>query len=137
MPSSNLSARRAIACALILAGIGGCATSGPPPEQELAQAEQKVAAARQSNASEFAALELRTAEDKLEQARAAMDEEDYVTARRLAEAALADAQVAESKARSQSTVNAAEELSQSIETLRRESERAIDSGAQGSSDATQ
>lgn len=137
MPSTYPPAGRAIACALILAGIGGCATSAPPPEQELAQAEQKVAAARQSNASEFAALELRTAEDKLKQARAAMDEEDYVTARRLAEAALVDAQVAESKAHSQSTMNAAQELSQSIESLRRESERAIEDGVQSSPDGTQ
>ena len=104
-------------------------SSPPPPNEQLAQAEQAVALAAQSNATEFAALELRTAQDKLEQAKQAMQEEDYLKARRLAEAAQVDARLAESKAQSQSTVHAARELNESIETLRRETERAIDAGA--------
>lgn len=122
---------------LVLVGLGGCAADAPPPQEQLAQAEQAVDTAGQSNASEFAALELRTAEDKLEQARQAMQDEDYVKARRLAEAAQVDARLAERKAQSQSTINAAQELSTSIETLRRESERAIETAPPSAPQETQ
>jgi hypothetical protein len=68
------------------------------------------------------------ATDKLDQAKRAMEKEDYTKARRLAEQALVDAQVAEAKSASEQARQRARETRQALEALRRELDRA----AQGS-----
>jgi hypothetical protein len=100
----------------------GC-SSVTPPREELATAELAVREAQQSKASQHASLELRMATEKLNRAKQAMRDEDYVTARRLAEQALVDAQLAESKARSTDAREMARQLREGIETLRKEAER--------------
>jgi hypothetical protein len=52
-----------------------------------------------------------------------MRDENYILARRLAEQALVDAQLAESKARSVEARQMARQLREGIETLRKEAER--------------
>jgi hypothetical protein len=93
-----------------------------PPVDKLAAADEAVRQAETSTASQYAPLPLSTAREKLEAARRAMDEEDYETARRLAEQALVDAQLAQETAASAKARAAAEELQQSIETLRQETQ---------------
>ncbi len=68
------------------------------------------------------------AADKLDEAKRAMNKEEYAVARRLAEEALVDAQVAEAKAASEDARRAANDMRQSIETLRREAERSSRGG---------
>jgi hypothetical protein len=74
----------------------GC--SMPAPRAEIATADMAVRQARQSRAPQYSRLELRTATEKLNGARQAMADEDYLLARRLAEQARVDAQLAETKA---------------------------------------
>jgi hypothetical protein len=82
-------------------------------ELALTQAEDAEVAAR-------APAPYALARDKLERARNAMADGENVEARRLAEQALVDAQLAEAEARSEVAREHADELRQSIETLREE-----------------
>jgi Domain of unknown function (DUF4398) len=104
-------------------GLGGC-SSGKAPTAPLSQAELAVEEANQSEASQYASLDLQTARDHLENAKQAMQQENYQEARRQAEKALVNAQLAETKAEAASAREAAVELRKSIESLRREAERA-------------
>lgn len=108
----------ALAAAL---AVGGCASSAPrPANTALTQAETAVSLAQQNNAAEFAALELRLAQENLEKARAAIQREEYDDAQRLAEQALADAQFAQAKAQAEAARKASDDVRESVETLKRE-----------------
>jgi len=102
--------------------VGGC-SAGHPPTATVAQAELAVQEAEQSKAPEYAAGELNMAREKFDRAKRAMDAEEYDRARRLAEEALVDAQLAETKAETESTRNTAQELRKTINSLRGEAER--------------
>lgn len=104
-------------------GLGACA-SVPQPTATLSQAELAVREAERSDAPQHAALELQSARENLDGAKGAMQNEDYVTARRLAEKALVEAQLAQDKAMAASTREAADDLRKSIESLRDEISRA-------------
>lgn len=104
-------------------GIGGC-SSTPPPREAVSQAELAVTQAGQGRASQYAAPELNKARDKLTEAKRAMDAERYVEARRLAEQALVDAQLAEAKAQAGQQRQVLQELRKSLEALKQEAERA-------------
>jgi hypothetical protein len=105
--------------AAMLAGIAGCA-SGPAPEAEMGAAELALSQAEDAEAAAHAPAPYALARDKLERARDAMADGENVEARRLAEQALVDAQLAEAEARSEVARENAAELRQSIETLREE-----------------
>jgi len=101
-------------------GLSGCA--GTPPTAALSQADLAVQQASKTKAPEYASLELYTARKQLTDAQDAMKHKEYTQARRLAERALVNAQLAETKAEAEQTRRTAEELRQSIEALRREAE---------------
>lgn len=105
----------------VVASAVGCA-GVPPPREELAQAERAVDQAMAENAVEFAALEVEKARDKLAQARAEMSTERYADARRLAEEALVDAELALAKADAAKTTRNADELAQTVQRLREEAQ---------------
>lgn len=65
-------------------------------------------------------MELGAAQDKLSQARMAADRDEMVTARRLAQQAALDAELANAKARTRKAELAVEELNETIEMLRAE-----------------
>jgi predicted S18 family serine protease len=102
-------------------GMVGCA--GKPPLEALSQAELAVQEANQITASQYAPVDLQTAREQLDRAKQAMDDEEYDEARRLAEQALVNAQLAEAKAGAEKARQAAAELQKSIQTLRAELER--------------
>jgi Domain of unknown function (DUF4398) len=102
--------------------ISGC-SAGKPPLGTLSQAELAVQQADKSTASVFAPLELQVARDQLSEAKRAMAAEEYEEARRFADQALVNAQLAEAKAGAGKARSAAEELRKSIQTLRGELER--------------
>jgi len=103
-------------------GLGGCsAVKDPTPT--LSQADLAVKEANESKASQYASVELQTAREHLENAKQAMQLENYQEARRQAEKALVNAQLAETKAEAASARETAAELRKSIESLRREVER--------------
>jgi len=109
----------AAVAAAVLTGLAACGTT-PPPREELAAADLAVREADEAEAGTHAPAALRRARDKLEEARAAMQAEDHVRARRLAEQALVDAQLAQAEARSAIAQNQVSEMRESIEDLRRE-----------------
>ena len=106
----------------VLALVTGCASVAPPREQ-VGAAEAGVRQANATKASQYAPTELRMASDKLAQAQTAMREEKYDKARRLAEEALVEAQLAESKARTAEAQQTARNMREAINSLRRETER--------------
>src|SRR4029434_8956684 len=95
-----LSFRVAVPIVLTILSITGCSTIGPPKDS-VAAADLAVREANKSKAPQYSPLELRRATCKLDESKRAMDKEEYIRARRLAEEALVDAQLAEAKAASE------------------------------------
>jgi hypothetical protein len=101
----------------------GCAGNGPLASTKLAQAERAVDEAQQSGAAVSVPVELRTAEDKLKAARAAMANKDYDVAIRQSEQAAVDADYARARAVNERVKRMADEMRANIQTLRQELER--------------
>ena len=123
-----ISACRRLAGTGLLASLvflGACATPVPPPTAELAAARAAITQAESAGAQRSAPVELLAAREKLRMADTAVREERFVDARRLAEQAEADAQLADRKARAAKAQEAADELVRSNELLRSETERNI------------
>lgn len=109
--------------AVALWGASGCASLEPAASAKLGQADRAVIEATQSNAGVSAAAELKTAQDKLAGAQAAMAKKDYEEAIRLADQALVDADYARAKASTEKVRKMATEMRQNIQTLRQELDR--------------
>ena len=122
-----MTSKKAVVQLLLLCGAMGLSScAGKPPAatvSQVSQADLAVQQASKSKAPEYASLELYTAREQLAGAQAAMQRKDYTQARRWAERALVNAQLAEAKAEAEQTRRAAAELRQSIEALRREAEQ--------------
>jgi hypothetical protein len=91
------------------------------PTNQLDAAAKAMQQAAQANAYEFASFDMAIADRKLERARelARSDEDDdRREARRLAEQVVADAQLAEAKARLEEARSINTEMSQTVEALR-------------------
>jgi hypothetical protein len=84
-----------VSLALMLAA---CGPTRPPPDL-LGKAQQRLASARSSGAATFAPLELRFAEERIDQAAAAMQDRDYVLAANLADESEANSDLAAIKTR--------------------------------------
>lgn len=110
-----------------LAAVGliasGCGGTSERPTQDLARAEAGIEQAEQGGAGQYGALELQSARDKLERARAAVAAEEMRTAERLAEQAALDADLAAAMTRSGKAELAVKELENSIAVLREEISR--------------
>ena len=65
---------------LAILSLTGCETT--PPAQEMSDARQAIAVAKEAGAEEFAALHLQAAEQYLETARKALNDGKYSEARR-------------------------------------------------------
>jgi Domain of unknown function (DUF4398) len=115
----RLPVKRTLMTGWWLLGLAGCA-SGPPPDPQLAAADVAVKQASDAGAPARAAGPYALASDKLERARQAAAAGDNVEARRLAEEALVDAQLAEAQARSDVARANAAELRATVESLREE-----------------
>lgn len=99
----------------------GCA--GNPPNEQFAVTESAVRSAVSAGATEYAAPDMRAAQEKWKQAEMAMQKENYEEARRLAEQAEWDARVAERKAQAAKAQKAVDEAEQGIQQLREEGMR--------------
>lgn len=86
-----------VALALTMA-LAGCATV-PPPDDSMNMAQTQLQAARDAGAADYAPVDLGFAQDKFQQAQAAMADRKYVDAAALAEESRADADLARTKAR--------------------------------------
>lgn len=81
-----------------LLALGGCA-SVPPPDGAMNIAQAQLQAARDAGAADYAPVDLGFAQNKFQQAQAAMASRDYADAADRADEARADAELALAKAR--------------------------------------
>jgi hypothetical protein len=110
----------AIGSSLVLAG---CA--GNPPTEQFAVTESAVNGAVSAGGTEFAAVEMKSAQDKLKQAEIAMHDKKYDEAKILAEQAEWDARVAERKALAMKADQAVKDSQKGVQELRQESQRTV------------
>ncbi|MEX5689328.1 MULTISPECIES: DUF4398 domain-containing protein [Pseudomonas] len=110
----------AIGSSLVLAG---CA--GNPPSEQFAVTQSAVNGAVSAGGTEFAAVEMKSAQDKLKQAEIAMHDKKYDEAKILAEQAEWDARVAERKAQAMKAEQAVKDSQKGVQELRQESQRTV------------
>ena len=110
----------ALGSSLVLAG---CA--GNPPSEQYAVTQSAVNSAVSAGGTEFAAVEMKSAQDKLKQAEIAMHDKKYDEAKRLAEQAEWDARVAERKAQAAKAEQAVKDSQKGVQELRQESQRTV------------
>lgn len=109
--------RRLPTAAAVLVLLAACATT-PPDPRLLNNAEQAVETARDAGAEEYAPLELRFAQERLEAARFQLDNNQNAPARRLADEAEIEAQLALARTRAaQARANLAQRQRE-LESLR-------------------
>jgi len=92
-----------------LAFFHGCSTTRPPTNM-VANAEFHVRAAHEAGAEEYAPISFRSATEKLEKSKRAMEDKRYEDARRLAESAQVDAELAEAQSEARIMRRAADRL---------------------------
>ena len=110
--------------ALALGGclvLAGCA--GNPPTEQYAVTQSAVNSAVSAGGTEYAAVEMKSAQDKLKQAEIAMHDKNYDEARRLAEQAEWDARVAERKSQAAKAEQAVKDSQKAVDELRKEGMR--------------
>jgi uncharacterized lipoprotein len=106
------------ACVLLAA-----CSSTPEPKAEVAAGQAALEAAQTSGAREYAGAELEAARNKLNLAQQASAQGDNDLARRLAEAAEADARLAQARASSVRARNAATQVERTLQALQDELQR--------------
>jgi hypothetical protein len=105
----------AIAAAAV-ALLAACASQ--PPPRSLARASQAINAATQVNAAAAAPLEMRLAHEKLDAAKAAAQQDRNAEADRLAEEAVANAELAQAKTEEAKSKAALSDVRESVDALR-------------------
>ncbi|WP_051340970.1 DUF4398 domain-containing protein [Azospirillum halopraeferens] len=114
----TMSGGRALtAAALLSLGLAACAGGPPPPTAEMGAAAQAIDTAERAGALQHAPIELQNARDKLAAADAAMQDDHRTTARRLAEQARADAELAAVRAEQAAASEAAVAVSRETQAL--------------------
>lgn len=103
--------------------LAGCA--GNPPSEQYAVTQSAVNSAVSAGGPEFAAVEMKSAQDKLKQAELAMHDKKYDEAKRLAEQAEWDARVAERKAQAAKAERAVQDARKGVQEIRQESLRDV------------
>jgi len=107
-----------------LLAASGCATQGPKPTEQLTRARTVIEQADKAGTPQrYAAADLQRAHDELNNADKANTAGKYDEARRAAEAAEADADVATARANAGEAQSAATELRRSIDSLQNEAQR--------------
>lgn len=109
--------RKAAAVALALATLAACG-GVPAPRQELGAAKQAVSQARATEAPRFAPEVFTKAHGKLAQAQTALAKGDHARARRLADEATVDAELAQATAESARNKSTLDEMRRNIKTLK-------------------
>ena len=103
--------------------LAGCA--GKPPTEQYAVTESAVNSAVSAGGTEYAAVEMKAAQDKFKQAEIAMHDKNYEKAKMLAEQAEWDARLAERKAQAGKAAKALQDSKQGVQDLRDEAGRSV------------
>lgn len=109
-------------CLVIASSVAACATT-PVPNEQIAVAKSSVQRAEESGAPELAPVEISTARQELASAEKAAADRDALAAKRWAEKANVDAQLAEATAQQNRAHKAATEFDASMSALRQEAQR--------------
>lgn len=112
--------------ALALAGVltlAACASAPVAPTQSLQAAEQAINTAEQARVADFASLELSQARDKLAAAKVAVQKEEMILAKRLADESLLDAQLATARAGELKAKKVNEDMKEGTKVLKQEMDR--------------
>ncbi len=117
---TNTATLLSLACSAAL--VAACAST-PAPTEQMAVSKSAIANAVSAGGPEYAAVEMKSAQDKMDGANRAMAKEDYDVARALAEQAQTDARLAEQKAHSAKAQKAAAVMQDDIRVLREELNR--------------
>jgi hypothetical protein len=121
MSSFSNGVAAAISVSVLLAACKG----EPRPTEELSRAKTLVEHADAANVQRYAAVDLNEAHDKLRAAEKAAADDENGTARRRANEASADAELASARADSRAAEEAAKDREKSLEMLRQEAARGI------------
>jgi hypothetical protein len=113
----------AVVLALSVLTLSGCASAPPAPSDAMQAAQLAIARAEEARIPDYDSPDLRNARDKLTRARAAIQAEDMVGARRLAEEARVDAEAAAAKAGSARAQAVNLEMQRGIDALQQEMQR--------------
>ncbi len=98
-PYASAFRRHGVTAALLLTlTLAGCA-SVPPPDSSMNQAQTQLQLAGDAGAADYAPVDLDFAQNKFQQAQAAMVSRDYADAANLATESVADAELAQAKGR--------------------------------------
>ncbi|MBK8325455.1 MAG: DUF4398 domain-containing protein [Betaproteobacteria bacterium] len=114
--------RTLLAIAVASLALAGCAST-PAPTEQMAVSKSAIANAASAGGGEYASIEMRSAQDKMDRANAAIAKEDFESARWLAEEAQVDARLAEKKAQSAKARKAALVMNEDLRVLREEINR--------------
>lgn len=125
-----------IAAAALGALLSACATQGPQPTEELTRARTLIEQADKSGAQRYAAADLQRAHDELNNADRSNSDRKYDDARRYAQSAEVDADVAAARASAAQAQRAAREVASGNATLEQESGRASTNGSPPDAGAT-
>ena len=102
--------------------MAGCAST-PAPTEQMALSRAALDTALSAGGNEYAPLQLQAAMNKMDAAEKALTKEDYAEARKLAEQAEIDANLASAMARSAKAQKASEAVQDDIRVIRQEIER--------------
>lgn len=109
-----------MATGLAIFMLAGCASAPQPPVQEIQAADLAITRAEQSSVAEYASLELNQAREKVAAARVAVQEEDMIAARHLAEESLVSAELASARTEMLRAREVNDDMQKSIDTLKQE-----------------
>jgi Domain of unknown function (DUF4398) len=121
-PARRLAVSWAVSATCALGLLAACA-SVPAPTEQMAVSTAAVANAVSAGGPEWAAPEMRAAREKLDRANAAMTAKDFEQARKWANEAQADAQLAAAKARANKAQKAADVMRDDSRVLAEELDR--------------
>ncbi|HEY7773344.1 MAG TPA: DUF4398 domain-containing protein [Marinagarivorans sp.] len=116
---NSQSVRNIVGTLLLSSAVAACATMSQPPSDLLSRAESEIRVADDVGARDAAPLAYRSANENLSAAKKAMEKEEYDDARVYLEKALADAEYAATKARSEQAQKASEQVDQNLEALKK------------------
>ena len=102
----------------MLALVWSCASNGVKSLDNIARAQAAVEAAQTAGGWTYAPLEMKTAQDKLAEARREADRDEGVRASRLADQAALDARLAQKKADAEKARRAAAEMRDTLNALK-------------------
>lgn len=104
---------------IVAAALAGCA-SAPPPAEKISLARDSVERAVSAQATQFAPLEMKAAQDKLARMEQAIGEKNYVQVNTLAEQIEVDANLAEAKAQAARKQQVLQQAQEGIQVLKQE-----------------